>query len=57
MKKEYIKPITINIKICNDDALLQSASLYNIGNDKSVEHIADEDGKPDTDKWGTIWND
>ena len=57
MKKEYIKPIIINIKICNDDALLRSASLYNIGNDKSVEHIADEDGGPDTDKWGTIWND
>ena len=57
MKKEYIKPIIINIKICNDDALLQAASLYDIGNNNSVEHIADEDGKPDTDKWGTIWND
>ena len=57
MKKEYIKPIIINIKICNDDALLQSASLYDIGNDKSVEHIADEDGGPDTDDDGFIWND
>ena len=57
MKKEYIKPIIINIKICNDDALLQSASLYNIGNDKSVEHIADEDGGPDTADDGFIWND
>lgn len=57
MKKEYIKPIIINIKICNDDALLQSASLYNIGNDKSVEHIADEDGGPDTGDDGFIWND
>lgn len=29
MKKEYIKPIIINIKICNDDALcqMQRASL------------------------------
>lgn len=57
MKKEYIKPIIINIKICNDDALLQSASLYDIGNDKSVEHIADEDDGPDTGDDGFIWND
>ena len=57
MKKEYIKPIIINIKIYNDDALLQSASLYDIGNDKSVEHIADEDDGPDADKDGFIWND
>ena len=57
MKKEYINPIIINIKICNDDALLQSASLYNIGNDKSVEHIADEDDGPDTGDDGFIWND
>lgn len=57
MKKEYIKPIIINIKICNDDALLQSASLYNIGNDNSIEHIADEDGGPDTADDGFIWND
>ena len=57
MKKEYIKPIIINIKICNDDALLQSASLYNIGNDKSVEHIADEDDGSDTGDDGFIWND
>ncbi len=58
MKKEYIKPIIINIKICNDDALLQSASLYDIGKDKSVEHIADdEDDGPDTGDRGFIWND
>ena len=57
MKKEYIKPIIINIKICNDDALLQSASLYDIGNNNSVEHIADEDDKPDTGDDGFIWND
>ena len=57
MKKKYIKPIIINIKICNDDALLQSASLYDIGKDKSVEHIADEDDKPDTGDDGFIWND
>lgn len=57
MKKEYIKPIIINIKICNDDALLQSASLYDIGKDKSVEHIADEEDGPDTGYGGFIWND
>ena len=57
MKKEYIKPIIINIKICNDDALLQSASLYDIGQDDSVDHIADEDDGPDTDGDGIIWND
>ena len=57
MKKEYIKPIIINIKIFNDDALLKAASLYDIGNDKSVEHIADEDSGPDTGDDGFIWND
>ena len=61
MKKEYIKPIIINIKICNDDALLQSASLYDIGKDKSVEHIADDNGGPIITDEGTddeiIWND
>ena len=58
MKKEYIKPIIINIKICND-ALLQTASNYDIGNDKSVETIAGEGGEdgPDADKDGIIWND
>lgn len=62
MKKEYIKPIIINIKICNDDALLQSASLYDIGKDDPVENIAGEGGEggedgPIKDDWGTIWND
>lgn len=57
MKKEYIKPIIINIKICNDDALLQTASLYDIGKDKPVDHIADEDDGPDTGDGGFIWND
>lgn len=59
MKKEYIKPIIINIKICNDDALLQSASNYDIGKDKSVETIAGEGGEdgPDADKDEIIWND
>ena len=59
MKKEYIKPIIINIKICNDDALCQmnTVSMYEIGKDKSVEHIADEDGGPDTADDGFIWND
>ena len=57
MKKEYIKPIIINIKICNDDALLQSASLYDIGKDKSVEHIADDNGGPIITDDEIIWND
>ena len=57
MKKEYIKPKIIIIKTCNDDALLQSASLYDIGQDDSVDHIADEDDGPDTDGDGIIWND
>jgi hypothetical protein len=57
MKKEYIKPIIINIKICNDDALLQSASSYDIGNDKSVETIAGEGDGPTPDDDGIIWND
>ena len=58
MKKEYIKPIIINIKICNDDALcqMQKASLFNINEVDSVEHIADEDNEPITDG-GIIWND
>lgn len=58
MKKEYIKPIIINIKICND-TLLQTGSLYDIGNDKSVENIAGEGGEdgPDTGDDGIIWND
>ena len=59
MKKEYIKPIIINIKICNDDALcqMQRASLFDINEVNSVEHIADEDNGPDADKDGIIWND
>ncbi|MFZ1237378.1 MAG: hypothetical protein WAR39_10360 [Prevotella sp.] len=56
MKKEYIKPIIINIKTYNDNALLQSASLYDIGKSDSVENIADEDG-PITGDDGNIWND
>lgn len=59
MKKEYIKPIIIIIKTCNDDALLQSVSLYDIGKPDSVEHIADEDDEqiPLRDDQGIIWND
>ena len=57
MKKEYIKPIIINIKICNDDALLVSASNFDINDDKPVDHIADEDDGPDTGDGGNIWND
>lgn len=56
MKKEYIKPIIINIKICND-ALLHTVSNYDIGNEKSVETIADEDDGPDIGDGGFIWND
>ena len=59
MKKEYIKPIIINIKIYNDDALCQmkTVSLYNINEVDSVDHIADEDDGPDTGDGGFIWND
>ena len=57
MKKKYIKPTIIIIKTCNDDALLQRASLYDIGKDKSFEHIADEEDGPDTGNGGFIWND
>ena len=49
MKKEYIKPIIINIKIYNDDALLQSASLYDYDKVDPDENIAGEGG--------FIWND
>lgn len=65
MKKEYIKPIIINIKIYNDDALLQTASLFDIGKDKPIENIAGEGGEggeggedgPDTGDGVFIWND
>ena len=59
MKKEYIKPIIINIKICNDDALCQmnTVSMYEIGKDKSVEHIADEEDDVPIINGGIIWND
>lgn len=59
MKKEYIKPIIINIKICNDDALCQmeTVSLFDINKSDSVEHIADEDDGPDIGEGGFIWND
>lgn len=63
MKKEYIKPIIINIKICNDDALLNKASLFDIGKDKSFEHIADEGDNDEPTitnpgiNGGIIWND
>lgn len=60
MKKEYIKPIIINIKICNDDALceLVTASLYDINEVDPKEHIADEDADgPISGDDGIIWND
>ena len=57
MKKEYIKPIIINIKTCNENALLQSASLHDIGKSDSVENIAGEGDGPITSDDGNIWND
>ena len=59
MKKKYIKTIIINIKIYNDDALLQSASLYDYDKVDPDENIAGEGGEdgPDADKDGFIWND
>ena len=57
MKKEYIKPKIIIIKTCNDDALLQTASLCDIDKRDSVENIAGEGGEPDTGDDGFIWND
>lgn len=57
MKKEYIKPKIIIIKTYNDDALLQRASLYDIGKDKPIENIADEDDGPIYDNKDIIWND
>lgn len=58
MKKEYIKPIIINIKICNDDALCQmvTASLCEYDKRDPVETIADEDDGPIIND-GIIWND
>ena len=59
MKKEYIKPIIINIKIYNDDALcqIQTVSLYDIGKDKPIENIDQEDDGPTYDNKDIIWND
>lgn len=62
MKKEYIKPIIIHIKTWNDEALLQTASLYDYNKVDSVENIAGEPDKDDEtipirDDSGIIWND
>ena len=62
MKKEYIKPIIIHIKTWNDDALLNTASLYNINEVDPDENIAgegDEGGEdgPIIGDDGNIWND
>ena len=57
MKKEYIKPIIINIKTYNDNALLQTASLYDINNRDPDGNIAGEDDGPITGDGGNIWND
>ena len=58
MKKKYIKPTIIIIKTCNDDALLNTVSLYDINKRDSVENIADEeDDEPIHDNKDIIWND
>lgn len=59
MKKEYIKPIIIKIKIYNDDALLVTASLCDYDKRDPVENIAGEGGEngPDAGEGGFIWND
>lgn len=62
MKKEYIKPIIINIKIYNDDALLRTASLYDYNKVDPDENIAGEGGEGGEDgpiigDDGNIWND
>lgn len=59
MKKEYIKPKIIIIKTCNDDALMNTASLCDIDKRDPVENIAGEGGedKPETGDGGFIWND
>ena len=62
MKKEYIKPKIIIIKTCNDDALMNTASLCDIDKRDPVENIAGEGGEggedgPDTGDGGFIWND
>jgi hypothetical protein len=59
MKKEYIKPKIIIIKTYNDDALLQTASLYDYNKVDPDENIAGEGGEdgPDTGDGGFIWND
>ena len=36
---------------------MKTASLYNINEVDSVEHIADEDDGPDIGDGGFIWND
>ncbi len=59
MKKEYIKPKIIIIKTYNDDALLQTASLYDYNKVDPDENIAGEGGEdgPETGDGGYIWND
>ena len=61
MKKEYIKQTIIHIKTWNDEALLQTASLFDIGKDKPIENIAGEgdEGGEDGPIIGDdgIWND
>ena len=58
MKKEYIKPIIIHIKTWNDEALLNTASLYDINKRDPIENIADEeDDEPIHDNKDIIWND
>jgi len=57
MKKEYIKPIIMIIKTCNDGALLQTVSLYDYDKRDPVETIAPEGDELIYDKDSIIWND
>lgn len=60
MKKKYIKPTIIIIKTCNDEALLNNASLFDINKRDPIENIADEDDGPIHDihdNKDIIWND
>ena len=57
MKKEYIKPIIMIIKTCNDGALLQTVSLYDYDKRDPVETIAPEGDELIYDNDSIIWND
>ena len=61
MKKKYIKPTIIIIKTCNDEALLNNASLFDINKRDPIENIAGEGDEGGEDGPiigdGFIWND